>query len=429
MAHDFQPIRSYGGGQLLMGVQANLYTEAVAYDSLRFESIGGYVTQQYLTKLQAQHGKRNDADFADPYILYENVRPDALTVTMKIRKSSNDAAKDPPIVTILESLGFEVIENSATTVAGYVPATGVLTFTADVFGGVSYKNICVLTTLDDGRLWPTLLSSYDHTGPTGVCAVKLPSTPTNGNAIDRMYSCVPMLGKIDPAKCLSFQLLGLGPSLKYIGCACSGFEISEITPAGDLTITFSFHVLDVAVGSTAMSADDFQDHNTELLCHGAQVHFSDYAAPPMEAAPVIMNRIKFACPYKSKPIGGVGNTTTVLNEVQCYAAYKPEKSSPESRVRAELDHVYDTQAKTDYDAGTAKSLVYTRHTAAIGTPALLVATPKAKYLDEPGFEENADLGCYTSKNVLGGTSPDWDTNNDPSKRGNRDFILAISGEV
>lgn len=428
MAQNAQPIGNYGGRQLLMGVQANLYTVAGAFDTVRFESIGGYVVEEFLTRQQKQHGKRNDADFADPYVDFEQRRDDALTVTLKIRKSTDDSSKDPPIVTILESAGYEVVENTATTVVSYTPATGALVLTDEIFGGAK-KNVCVLVELDDGRYWPTWLSTYDNGTKTGTTAVKLPSTPSALNNVDRMYTCVPMIGKVSTAKYLSFKLLGLGPSLTYLGCSCSGMEISEITPAGDLTVTFTFHVLDVSVGATAMAADDFQDANTELLCHGAQVHYSDYAAPPMDANPVIVNRLKFTNPYKTKGADGVGNTTTVLNETQFYTAYRPAKDAAESPVKVEIDQVYDTQEKTDYDADTAKCLVYTKHTTALTVPAVLIAIPKAIHDKNPAFSENEDLGLYVSNTVLRGTSADLGSNNDPSDRGNRDFIFALSGDI
>ena len=431
MVQDFSPNKDYAGGQVLVGIQTNLYTAiaAGACKNVRFETIDSMPTDPNLTKQQAQHGKRNDADYSDPYIPHKLMRADAFSFTTKIRKSANDGAIDPVEVTFLESAGYEVVENAAGTVQLYTPATGVLQLSADLFGS-ALKNVAVLTQLDGGAgYYPTLFSTYDGVD-SGTCAVKLPSTPTPGNVVQRMYTCVPMTpdNVIPVNKLLTFHVLGRGPSFQYTGCSLSGIEISEITPGGDITIKWTFHVADVASGSQAMAADDFQDGSAEMLIHGASIHLADYSAAAT-LAEVIVNRLKFNIPYKTLGLPGVGNTTTVLNEIQGYRVSKSSKESDDSPVLAEIDHIYDTQGQTDYDAVTAKALQVLKVTTALTTPALLLAIPKMIYNANPLTEEDDDTGCYMSKGVFRGTSPAWDVNNDPAKRGNRDFAFCLSGSV
>jgi hypothetical protein len=260
------------GQTLAYDPETALGTATGTYNEIRYTGDITHPTDTRVGVANPNRGHAHPANFEDDAIYIEQYRPDALTFSTYIRRSSA-ANTDPPLALFFQSGGCNLSRNTVSVVSSYVDDSNF-----DIETGKASVGDIVLIKLEeashvlDELYYPSLIVALS-VGATDTIdlGMELPANTANAEPVEVMTTITPISSVVGATETLTFRhqmraTKDTAEDLTYDlnGCALSGVGQMAFRRGEPPTLELTFHLAKVAEkgnndGGITFTAETFTD--------------------------------------------------------------------------------------------------------------------------------------------------------------------------
>ncbi len=414
-----------GGGTLEIGVETALGSGSAAYVDQRSSDTSPTLPTGTRQGKDVPHVNREHFATRDGQITYEQGQEGALTLPMFVSRATATGTGLPQCMTMLESMGCDVVTTTGTTLAGYTD-TGAFSLVANAATDVGNAGLLGLT---DGTLYPCLPSAFS--GGDVTPSMDIPSGSDAGEEWGIMHTAIPRVRQVPTTKTVAarstsyYQHTANESAFTFTGVA--GSEVADVVfePLMPVEMAFTAHAADIA-GPTdrTIAAEVFQDSSKFAIVDGdspLHFNFADFADPITSNSRECLLKATWTPGISVTPIPGIGCSASLNGWQGFLAAYTGSKIT--------LEMLMDKTKWSDYEgSNTEKYIAIVQPSTSVAATAFGLWMPKCRIYGAPTTELYSEDTLKVTV-TYEPTVSEYGSDTGADSRGMAPWYFAISGEA
>jgi hypothetical protein len=405
-----------------------------SYTDIEFNEATELPTQTRQAYKPPVGGRTNPADTSQ-VIDYED---GSGTGTLAIMARRGASTAEPTVGKMLRACGFSLAGASSLTTVDTGTSVSSLILAAD---NGTEDGTALAVQMDDGSFEPTLAAVWTELTTTVTPLYQLSADPTDGNAVQKMFTYTPRTGPITETSTVALKELsrapdGSGNPQEFIHTGVAA-TLSDTTIAKNVPLEFSFDLMiaDTAISDGSWSSETFNDRENLTLTDGSSFEFIMQSGDPSSGdlsrtTSCLLEDATISWGIELKQIRCVGGTN--VNTIGGYVA--EFTAAPKITVTGLFDAAQWAAFETPHTGGSGTNpetcLAFSWSGGNINYPSILIAFPRCRLAEAPSATlKGTDSGLVQGTLVFEATGANMNSNEGPTEPADQACYIAISGEL